>query len=208
MENIKELATAFAKFQGLMKPIPTNKEVEIPTKSGRLIKFNYADLPQILSVVRPTLAECGLSITQVFIGKQIVTYLMHASGESIKSEITLTWPEDNKAAAAEITYFRRYAITSLLGLAAEDDMDGDTQAVSDKKPSSKFAERQETKPVTLVSKEQENRLIELGKGQGSLLYDVLKFHKVTGTQNLPSNLYDVVVKELTRPKAPSALASV
>ena len=211
MENIKELATAFAKFQGLVKSIPTNKTVNIKTKTGREIEFNYADLPQILATVRPTLAECGLSITQIFSGKMLVTYLMHASGESIKSEMTLHWPEEAKDVAAEITYFRRYSITSLLGLAAEDDMDAEEQETRDKRQAvSKATERKENRPVEeVITQKQFDLITSLGHGKGRVINEYMKAIGVKELKDLPKSACNGLIDELKNAVVgPSALAGV
>lgn len=205
MENAK-IYEALAKAQSEFEPV-------LFDRTNPHFKNKYATLNALETATKPALTKNGLAMLQMFKMQPegdmiLVTRLAHTSGEFIDSEyLVVRTGKSDQQIGASITYGRRFCYGSLLCVSAEEDDDGEMN-IDVKQGASKRSERQETKPVALVSKEQENRLIELGKGQGSLLYDVLKFHKVTGTQNLPATLYDAVVKELTRPKAPSALAGV
>lgn len=85
----------------------------------------YADLATVLSTIRPILSKHGLVIIQPFCGKTLETKLLHTSGEFIVSSIELIVPRDDQSNplhkwGAAVTYQRRYAILSLLGLATED----------------------------------------------------------------------------------------
>ncbi len=93
------------------------------TISGR--QYRYADLPSVLEAIKPVLSENGLVITQAIDGDELLTRIVDAdSGDAIESRFPLrldgaTWHQTGAAVA----YARRYALTSLLGLAAEDDDD-------------------------------------------------------------------------------------
>jgi hypothetical protein len=109
-------------------------EVEDPTKNSMAHNYMYADLPQILSIVRPLLAKYGLSVCQFPAianeGKvRIETILMHESGDWISNEYEIDTMVQKGVNAAQsigviITYARRYALTSLLGICAQTDTDG------------------------------------------------------------------------------------
>ena len=97
-------------------------------------KSNYgqfADLPTVLSTVLPALAKHELIQSQTFEpgpdGTTIlVTTLMHVSGESIVSRLPLILGRNSNAMFAlggAITYFRRYALLSILGLSADVEAD-------------------------------------------------------------------------------------
>jgi|TARA_Y100000015_G_scaffold19159_1_gene18563 hypothetical protein len=97
-------------------------------------KSNYgqfADLPTVLSTVLPALAKHDLIQSQTFEpgpdGTTIlVTTLMHVSGESIVSRLPLILGRNSNAMFAlggAITYFRRYALLSILGLSADVEAD-------------------------------------------------------------------------------------
>lgn len=124
-ENIGQLAEALSMFQS---------EITDPVKNRVSHTSKYADLPSILELCRPLLSKNGLSIIQ-FPGVgandkiSLETVLMHKSGEWVSSIYEMSAIERLKgtnAAQADgivITYARRYAITALLGIAAQDDTD-------------------------------------------------------------------------------------
>jgi hypothetical protein len=127
-ETIGALAQAFSKLLG---------EIQDPIKNKAAHTARYADLPQILGIARPLLAKYELAITQfpgiAQDGKiRIETILMHKSGEWLSSEYemdsinsTERLKSTNAAQAAGIiiTYARRYALTALLGICAQEDTD-------------------------------------------------------------------------------------
>jgi len=123
--QINELATALAKFQGEMPQVVKNKKATILTKSGSSYSYKYADLTGILDSVRPNLSKHGLSTTQIFVDYKIITMLMHSSGQFISSELELNCAEEIKPQelGSIITYMRRYALVSILGISADEDDD-------------------------------------------------------------------------------------
>lgn len=148
-ESIVNLAEAFVKFQEEITDPKLDADTDYVTKTGKKIKFKYASLPEILRTVRPVLSKCGLAVTQEnqVNGNEvwIVTRLFHKSGEWLEFE-----PLKMKATSAlaqeigsAITYGRRYNISSVLGLGAESDDDGQaaTQGREQEKPDEKKQER-------------------------------------------------------------------
>lgn len=128
----KALAAASAEYPKVIK----GREVD----SGKY-KYHYADLADLMETVRPTLSKHGLSVAQMLephgpgfitedgemrgIAIGLTTMLMHESGEWMCSTFTLPSP----SAAAQtvgsvITYARRYAYQSIIGIATEEDDDG------------------------------------------------------------------------------------
>lgn len=107
----------------------------VKNKTARMktFSYNYIDLPSILEAIKKPMAENGLSIIQIPItGPQSVgveTTITHSSGEWISGKILLSISENTaQAAGAAITYARRYAVSSMLGMAADDDTDGRTES--------------------------------------------------------------------------------
>jgi hypothetical protein len=130
-EQIGQLAEALSLFQG---------EIKDPIKNKVSHTSKYADLPSILELCRPLLSKNGLSIVQ-FPGNSandkisIETVLMHKSGEWLSATYEMSAISESarlkstNAAQADgiiITYARRYAITALLAIAAQDDTDANT----------------------------------------------------------------------------------
>lgn len=126
-----KLAMALAKAQAEFQPIAKNRDVQITMRSGGAYKFRYADLEAILTATRPALNKNGLSIITEVNDGQLITILMHESGDERRSTFNLPSADDIKAYGAQISYLRRYAITALLGVAADDDLDEDGQEAGD-----------------------------------------------------------------------------
>ncbi len=125
------LFAALAAAQGDFQPIEKNREVAIRSDKGSYA-FRYADLEQILSKTRPALTKNGLALFQVLGTKgddaTLRCELVHSAGGRLVSELTIPGPtsvRDPKQFGAQVTYFRRYMVTSLLGVAADDDLDDD-----------------------------------------------------------------------------------
>lgn len=126
-ENIEKLAEALAAAQAEFPPIPKNRTATIRPREKAPYSFNYADLADVLKAVRPALAKHGLSIVQVINRDKLETALLHASGQRIVSYLLLYHATNGepKTFGAELTYLRRYALSALLGVATDDDIDED-----------------------------------------------------------------------------------
>jgi len=129
-----ELYAALAKAQGAFQPIIKNREVEIMMKTGGKYRFRYADLEEINSKTRPALSANGLALIQPIqhgqTGPVLVCMLTHAAGGVLTSELTMPGLRDvadPKAFGATITYLRRYLVSAMLGVAADDDLDENGQ---------------------------------------------------------------------------------
>lgn len=126
---LSRIATALAKAQGEFEPILRDKTVTVVMKSGGRYTFSYAPLESILHAVTPALSSNGLALTQslsVVEGKDFVeTTLRHSSGEVLCNSIPLFIKEDGpQAYGSALTYARRYGVTLLLCVAADEDEDG------------------------------------------------------------------------------------
>lgn len=114
------LYAALAKAQGQFEDVPK-------TRDGH--GYKYADLADVLKMVRPALSAQGLAVFQHVSGDVLITTLTHSSGESLTTHYPLV--SDGTARmnniqkiGAATTYARRYALTTLLGIAADEDTDG------------------------------------------------------------------------------------
>ena len=134
-DPLAQLYSALAKAQGDFLPLAKNREVEITMSKGGKFKFRYADLEAVLASTRPAMAKHGLSVFQAVEGipntpsSELVTVLAHEGGGTVRSVMPLPSNHggDIKNFGATITYLRRYALTSLLCIAADDDLDEDGQ---------------------------------------------------------------------------------
>lgn len=127
-ETYGALAAALAKAQAAFPVIGRDKEVTVQTKAGGSYKFKYAPLDTILAAVRKPLSDNGLAIVQLLDEDVLVTSLMHESGAILSGRTPIPASEGIQAYGSAITYLRRYAIQALLGIAAEEDDDGNRAA--------------------------------------------------------------------------------
>jgi hypothetical protein len=108
-----------------------HKAVDKIEKNARANYGKFADLANVLSTVTPALHANGLAITQTFLEDSLVTTLHHISGETLNSTVKL-YIQDGRNITQEwgkaVTYQRRYAICSILGVVADMDTDADTEA--------------------------------------------------------------------------------
>ena len=97
------------------------------------LKNKYADLGAIIKTVRPVLAKHGLAFSQLAVGSGgevgIKTMLIHESGEFLEDTITLPVSDAPGMSSAQvagsiITYLRRYSLSAILGIYADEDTDG------------------------------------------------------------------------------------
>lgn len=125
-ESIKELASALTKAQGEMPAVKFNS-------MNPFLKNKYADLGAIIAASKPVLAKHGLAVSQLSTSDDdrigVETVLMHQSGEFIASSLSMEIADEKGKSSAQvagsiITYLRRYALASILGMYADEDGDG------------------------------------------------------------------------------------
>jgi hypothetical protein len=133
------LALSLSKAQASFPPIVRDKEVAV-----RSYSYKYAPLDAILAAVRDPLATNGLAIAQLLEGADLLTLLLHESGASLSARTPLPPWEGVQQYGSMVTYIRRYALTAMLGIATEDDDDGEAAAKPGKRPVTKPVTRPET----------------------------------------------------------------
>lgn len=128
---INKLMEALAKAQAGFTNPPRNREVEVfSARTQSRYKFKYATLDAIIDHVRPHLTANGLWFFQTIEPEggnrhRLVTTLAHSSGQFIRSETPILAPTNagNQEFGSALSYMRRYALTALLGIAADEDDD-------------------------------------------------------------------------------------
>ena len=118
---MKNIFKSLAKFQ---------QEVPVIHKGTQGYGYSYADLPAIFEIINPLLKSNGLGFTQLINGKSLKTIVFHIdSGETIESEtdipqnVSLAKMNEFQVLGSAITYIRRYALSSALGLVTDKDTD-------------------------------------------------------------------------------------
>jgi hypothetical protein len=129
---VTNLATALLEAQKAMPAIHKDSKADVPTKTGKSFSYTYLSLQGLLGIVVPVLNEHGLAVLQTPSlrddGQQVlITTLLHGeSGEQFTGEtpLVLNGAQTPQTWGGAVTYARRYALTSLLGIAADEDDDG------------------------------------------------------------------------------------
>lgn len=123
--SIQSIAKALGAFQAELQTINLDREVEVKTKAGGTYKFKYATYRNIVETVKPLLAKHNLSFTHlVEPDGSVTTMLLHESGEFLTSTLTIKGEQTAQGIGSCITYAKRYSLSSLLGVVADDDDDG------------------------------------------------------------------------------------
>lgn len=103
-----------------------NAENEFFKKAGKNTK--YANLVSVLEAVKPPMAKHGIAITQTTEGRTagfvLVTTLRHISGQWIASEYPLPQVAKPQELASALTYARRYSLSAIACISADEDDDG------------------------------------------------------------------------------------
>src|SRR5215813_1188790 len=133
-ESIGTIAAALAKAQAELtnpeKSLVATIRSPFPREGDRT--FRYAPLSSGLEIVRKALGRNEIATIQTTaIDKdaglvRLTTVLAHSSGEWISSEWPVCAIDDIGSAqrmGAALTYARRYALFTLVGIAGEDDLD-------------------------------------------------------------------------------------
>jgi ERF superfamily len=134
-ESVAAIATALAKAQ---------TELSNPEKAmvGTVYNNRYASLSSGLDIVRKTLGGQQIAVAQTTdidrVGGMVnlTTVLLHTSGEWISSDWPVCWTSEISAPrrmGAALTYARRYALFTMVGIAGEDDLDAPPDVTDDAK---------------------------------------------------------------------------
>ena len=134
--SIEQSSTIGALAGALAMAAPGLREARKDRGNSHL-KSKYATLESFLEAVREPLAAQGVAITQGVSSDAgrvtVTTQLSHSSGEWMRTSLTLPIP-DNKALTAvqamgsTITYGRRYTLSAICGLGAEERDEDDGEA--------------------------------------------------------------------------------
>lgn len=178
MENVSAFYNAL---------IAAKRNIKPPKKNKKAAYGRYADLEAILDAIEGPLADQGLVISQavdmdVNGNPFLRTDLCHAeTGITIDSKVPLLMKRENdpQALGGSITYARRYGITALLSIVADDDDDGNTSSGKNRDGTPK-------KPEGSPKKQKEQEVVD-------------KVNEVFGSQStLPDKMVDALFKEFTK----------
>lgn len=131
---MKHLLKSLAAFQ---------QEVKVIHKGTQGYGYSYADLPKIFEEINPLLQKHGLAFTQLINSQEGLNYLktilFHVeSGECIDSitlipYVQLKGMNDYQSFGSGVTYFRRYCLSTILGIVTDKDTDASGEQEKPKK---------------------------------------------------------------------------
>lgn len=117
---VSALAKARAEFDAVTK-----------NANNPFFKSKYADLSEVIGAITPALSANGLVVVQPIEqtenGLLLRTQLYHVGGGVIESTFAIPENKDIQKLGSAITYVRRYSLSSLIGVAPQDD-DGNAAA--------------------------------------------------------------------------------
>ena len=124
-QEVKNIYTAIIKARPEIVPIAR-------TKSTR--NYKYATLDTVIELLSLVLPKHGLGWVQALSTTEgrpmLPTRIIHESGEWIEDALVLPTTKlagganESQELGASITYFKRYALSAMFGIATDDDTDG------------------------------------------------------------------------------------
>ena len=129
---LQEMTQALIAFQKNLPEIHFNAQVKYGATN-----FKYADLAQMLKILRPLLNEHGFALSQLVDARVdaggnpygvVKTILLHERGEALTSDTFYNITGKPQDQGSGITYARRYALAAICGICAEEDDDAQTAA--------------------------------------------------------------------------------
>ncbi|WP_245588513.1 ERF family protein, partial [Deinococcus pimensis] len=119
-DSITKIAAALVKAQGQL-------QIAVKDSTNPAFRSRYADLGSVWDACRAALQDNGLSVVQLPFRSEpghaaLETVLLHESGEYISGVAeTRLVKDDPQGYGSAITYLRRYALSAMLGIVADDD---------------------------------------------------------------------------------------
>lgn len=161
-ESLDQIAPALVKARNKMTAV--HKDASNPH-----FKSKFASLEAITESVMPHLIANGVTVLQGAgqqddAGVEVVTRLLHVSGQWIETGIRLPLDKPNaQGAGSAVSYGRRYGLAAILGVVTEEDDDGNAASAS-ARPAARPA--QSSRPPA------GNAVMPFGKTKGTLLADM------------------------------------
>lgn len=168
------IADALARAQATFEVPKKSRTVRVQTRESGTYTYSYAELPDVIAAVEPSLTRERIALTQdatTDLGRQtvrVVTLLRY--GRETLSFGPLELPIarlDVQGIGSAITYGRRYQLTTALGIAAEPDDDGAAAAGNEPQEPGERPERATPAPRgRAVSRARMARLHAIAKTKG------------------------------------------
>lgn len=193
-ESTAELSAALAKAQAGMKAAAFNKV-------NPHFKNKYADLASVLDAIRKPLADNGLSITQTTevrrseIGGEsfvLISTLRHSTGQWIAGEYPLPVGATPQQIGSALTYARRYTLSSLACIAADEDDDAEAT-----RRDGQFS----SVPSAKINQDQLNQLIATLDEVGADKVKFCGYMKIKSLADLPAAKFSEAIAVIEQKRA-------
>jgi hypothetical protein len=170
-ENVAAIATALAKAQTeLTNPEKAMIGSVYNSRTDSQQNFRYASLSSGLDIIRKVLGSRQIAVTQTTAIDRasgtvnLTTLLVHTSGEWISSDWPVCQLSETSAPrrmGAALTYARRYALFTMVGIAGEDDLDSpevtDQETKGDKTAEPDSAKKKSPAPMPADTSQSRSR---------------------------------------------------
>lgn len=188
-ESLDALSKALAAAQGEMKNAVLNRV-------NPHFKNRYADLAAIRDAVVPALSKHGVAVTQFTDFRDgnsvLVTRLMHESGQWIEGAYPLTPQTNPQAMGSQLTYARRYTLSAIAGISADEDDDAEIATANKNEPTATItADQVRTLRAAINEVEAEEHLF-------------VKYLKIDKLENLPAREFDRAMSALNAKRGKAA----
>jgi len=147
------------------------EEISNPKKDTKGHNYKYAQLDQVLAIIKPILSRHGLGIMQTPSGDikdgclTLKTIIFHESGQHLVEQFQIPIPQGRNITqdfGSCLSYARRYSILSLFSLAQEDDDGQGTKPVAPtNKPSSDAKKKRPSTAHAKLMEDADKRIAEL-----------------------------------------------
>ncbi len=154
MEKKENMQSKLLEFQSLVNAV--KKDSVNPFYNSR-----YADINSFIEEIKPLLTKVGLVVLQPLTnidGKPALKTILMSDSDKIEETVLLPENQDPQKMGSTISYYRRYALQSLLLIQAEDD-DGNATKPAPVKTVAKPV----VKPVTVTKKDVDEKIVPLLK---------------------------------------------
>lgn len=180
--------------------VKTQLEITPPAKDkiNPRFKTGYSSLDAIYQACRVPLAKNGLTLShsvETVDGKTyLVTTIYHVTGQSMSNKIPIfVEQQTSQSFASALTYSRRYAVCSIIGLPTEEDDDGERAT----------AEEAKAPPVGLSPKQAQEIQNLVGEDE-ALMKRILGGYGVSYLTQIKANDFDGIVTKLKKLKGVAA----
>ena len=210
MKDKIKLFKAIADFQ---------QEAPVLLKDTDGYGYKYVTFDHIVAQIKPLLKKCNLGFSQIIEGRGLTTIIFHTeTGESIQGnaeipDIDMKGMNKYQSFGAGITYYRRYALSSMLGLLSDKDVDANIYKNDEVKAESKINKKAEdvSKAKSVSSKNVATHIdLDIGDANWDKVLSYIGRNKEKGLEsivktlttkyNMKANVKEVIANEVSNEK--------